>query len=133
MSRCSCDSNSARARSRRIAHLCRCVFVGRWASNSNFNTHFGVEANRGMSKLFRIVCGQLDFYHIGSFRISGLNDGFLNRGFGGRLHVRHGLVQFFCKFGFEGFFDFLPQGVAQPGRAPALGAGLLCHILKRIL
>ena len=52
----------------------------------------GGNAYRGLASLFQIMGGQLDFHYFGSFRIFGLNAGFLCRGFGGRLHVRHGLV-----------------------------------------
>ena len=52
----------------------------------------GGNAHRGLANLFQIVGGQLDFDYFGSFRFSRLNAGFLCRGFGGRLHVRHGLV-----------------------------------------
>ena len=52
----------------------------------------GGNAYRGLTSLFQIIGGQLDFHYFGSFRVSGLNAGFLCRGFGGRLHVRHGLV-----------------------------------------
>ncbi len=71
---------------------------------------FGRDAYRGLASLFQIVSGPLDFDHLGSFRISGLNDGFLNRGFGGWLHIRHGLVEFYLVLGFSGFFNFLLQG-----------------------
>ena len=50
------------------------------------------DAHRGLTSLFQIVGGQLDFDYFGSFRISRINEGYLCRGFGGRLHVRHGLV-----------------------------------------
>ena len=71
----------------------------------------------GLSGFFQVVGAELAR---GFFGLSGLSGGFLCRGFGGRLHVRHGLVRFgllYCGLGaffigFCGFHlrDFLNRG-----------------------